>query len=293
MTEIAAADIEVLADVAVAARGRLGGWMPGRHRGRNPGAGGSFAGYASLIDHPDARRIDLRASLRDPVGTVLVRRFRQDVAAAMYILVDRSGSMAISGRADRPALAALIAGGLARAAERSGDRVGLLMAGATIRDGGILPAVRRRGIGVEIAAAVAAAEPAGAGISGLIAAAELIPPRRAVVFIVSDFSFSPEILDALLGALAVHDVRPIRLVDGAVDAPLPAFGLVELFDLEQRRRRLVLMRPKLAAAFRAAAAAHAAAVDAVFSRHDTAPIDIVDQLDADAFFEALVLGGPG
>ncbi|HSW25524.1 MAG TPA: MxaS protein, partial [Burkholderiaceae bacterium] len=55
--------------VAGAVRGR---W-PGAHRSRRGHGGSEFRAHAPLIDVPDVRRLDLHASLRDPLGQWLVR----------------------------------------------------------------------------------------------------------------------------------------------------------------------------------------------------------------------------
>ena len=44
------------------------GHFPGHHRSPRGNSGFEFRGHARLFDAPDARRIDLHASLRDPFG---------------------------------------------------------------------------------------------------------------------------------------------------------------------------------------------------------------------------------
>ena len=52
---------------------RAGGSRPGSHPGSSFGAGQEFAMHARLFDHPDPRRIDLRASMRAIPAEWLVR----------------------------------------------------------------------------------------------------------------------------------------------------------------------------------------------------------------------------
>ena len=54
--------------------GAATGLLPGAHRSRSGNAGFEFCGHAALHDAPDARRLDLHASLRDPFGAWIVRR---------------------------------------------------------------------------------------------------------------------------------------------------------------------------------------------------------------------------
>ena len=66
---------------------------PGAHTSQRSGMGQLFSGYASLLDHPDPRRLDLNASVRDPYGMLYTRVFRQRAAIPVMLLVDRSASM--------------------------------------------------------------------------------------------------------------------------------------------------------------------------------------------------------
>ncbi|WP_075217374.1 VWA domain-containing protein [Mongoliimonas terrestris] len=281
--------LEAFADLDVRARGRLFAVRPGRHRSRGLGTGGAFATLVSLLDHPDPRRIDVRASLADPFETVLVRRHRQAVAAKVVVILDTSGSMTATGRVDRSAVARLLVAGFARAVERSSDAFGLLTGAA---DGeAVWPPARRRGLAAAVAATLAGTTFTGDGLDRLDAAIARLPAGRAVVFLVSDFTQPLAWLAERLDRLAGHDVRPIVLRDTALEAPDPRFGLVELADLERRRKRLVLMRPSLARRWQEAAAARRAALGALFDDHDCAAFDVVDQIDVERLLEALLETG--
>ncbi len=69
----------------------------GAHRGTLAGSGGLFRDFVSLLDYPDPRRIDLRVSVRDPFEAIHVRRFEQNSAISVYVLVDVSASMGFGG----------------------------------------------------------------------------------------------------------------------------------------------------------------------------------------------------
>ena len=73
--------------------GRAGGFRPGSHPGSSFGSGQEFALHGRLFDHPDPRRIDLRASLRAVPPEWLVRVYLQRVAVPVQVLVDVSASM--------------------------------------------------------------------------------------------------------------------------------------------------------------------------------------------------------
>ena len=293
--------LDAFADIALATRGRVFGLRPGGHASLSHGAGGAHAGLAPLLADPDPRRIDLRATLRDPFGTVWVRRQRQLAEIDVIALVDCSGSMGFHGRASRPELVQHLVTGLAHAASRSSDRFGLVLAGADLREPLCLPPSRRRDLAATVCARIGAATPRGHGVDGMIAARDHLPGRRSVVLLVSDFAWPDRDLHRVLEALSHHDLRPLILGDSALDSPDPRPGLLDLADLETGRRRMVLMRPRLAAAWARAAHARRQRQDRIFAEHGLVPLLIRDQIDTDALFDHLGShlaphlgsGGPG
>src|SRR5699024_8720540 len=166
---------------------RLGRRQPGHHegahRGRMRGSGDSFADIAPLLAYPDPRRLDIRRSLTDPFGGFFVRRFERRTDIALYILLDGSASLGAGAASDRQGLAALLAGGLAQAARRGGDRAAIQVIGGEQ----VLfeaPATRRPGLGEERRAGVSAVRRAGRGVLGLGGAAEALPLRGGLVRLV-------------------------------------------------------------------------------------------------------------
>ncbi len=74
---------------------------PGAHRSRHAGPGGRFRDVVPFLAAPDPRRIDLRQSLRDPWGTLHVRRFEQMASLDVVLVADVSGSMGFMGSAGK------------------------------------------------------------------------------------------------------------------------------------------------------------------------------------------------
>lgn len=278
--------LEAFGEIAIDARGRLFGTRPGRHESRTRGCGGPFADLGTLLDCPDPRHIDVRASITDPFNAIWVRRYRQTAAAKVMVIADCSGSMNARGRCDRRELLRVLCGGLALAVGRSGDLFGLILAGSGQEDRALLPPTRRHGLAWEAMALVEGTPLAGPGISALLAATELLPDRRSIVLLISDFADPVEELGPVLDRLSHHDVRPIVLRDSGLEDPEPRFGLVDLRDLETGRRRLVLMRQSLRDRWSAEAATHRAALLGMFLERGLEPIEIVDQIDVEALFEA-------
>ncbi|GLK67993.1 DUF58 domain-containing protein [Hansschlegelia plantiphila] len=271
--------------------GRARGVAPGAHRAVGSGANGAFLRHVSLLELPDARRIDMRASLLDPLGGVKVRRFERRARIDVFVVLDLSGSMAFgrSHRDDDPV--ADLCAAIAHAAIRGQDRFGLIAAGPTPRADFVIRATRRRGVPDEVWTRLRAEAGAGRGVGGLLRSIEELPTRRSLVFVVSDFLMPPEALDGLLGQLWRHDVVPVVVRSSAVESRLPRFGLIETRDLETGRRRLVLMRRSLRERWLAEARARRAALDLVFRSYGRPGFDLVDRFDGDAFADFLLSGG--
>ncbi|MDQ0346006.1 DUF58 domain-containing protein [Ancylobacter vacuolatus] len=269
-------------------RWRPEGIFPGAHPGRGEGSEGEFRRHVSLLRQPDPRRIDLRVSLRDPHGELHVRQFAPRRSVPVATLVDLSGSMrfgeAVAGRVAE--LCAL----LALSAVRSGDNFVLFGCDAGVNEAASLPLSRRRGLEEEVRQCLIAAQPRGTGASGLFEAAERLPGRRSLVFLVSDFLMPAAEIERLLDALWRHDVIPVVVRDGALEEGLPHWGLIELGDLETGAARLVFMRPGLRARWLRAARERQEALAALFSRRGLRPVDLKDALDTDALAQRLMEG---
>src|SRR5690349_19661192 len=104
------------ADLAYCLAWRSRAVRAGSHRSTHRGGGGLFHDLASLLDHPDPRRIDVRQSLRDPFEAIHVRRFEQKSAVAVTMLLDVSASMSFAGRTRKMRLAADLASVIAASA---------------------------------------------------------------------------------------------------------------------------------------------------------------------------------
>ncbi|ABD87469.1 DUF58 domain-containing protein [Rhodopseudomonas palustris] len=256
---------------------RARGVHAGAHRGRSSGAGGLFRDLATLLEAPDPRRLDLRASVRDPFEQLYVRRFEKSTAITLYALVDVSASMGFVGNMRKLEVAAAICAALALSARRIGDSFGVIGCDREIVPELHFPATRSRAGAA--AAALSAFRPKRRGAGGLIDAAARIAGRRKLVLLISDFQIEADELSAVFEACAAHDTVPVQLIDSAELVSLPRWGLLPLADLETGQRRLVLLRPSLKAAWERARAEHDARLEALAARYARAPLRIVDRLD--------------
>jgi uncharacterized protein (DUF58 family) len=259
--------------------------FPGAHASTQSGAGQEFSHHVGLLDAPDPRRLDLHASLKDPFGNWLVRRFRQRSGIAVYVLADLSASMGFVGRHRKLDVLADLVQALAYATQRAGDRFGFI-GGDALRGEWFVPAGHQAGAGIALGERLRAFTPHGsntdAGGDALIESAAHLAHRRALVFVVSDFHFPLEQLDTLLASLTGHQVVPVVIWDRAEFADLPRWGLARLRDSESKRTRLVLLTPRFVSDLARVFAVRKAQLERCFMQHNTAPLILLDGFRADA-----------
>ncbi|PKO46625.1 MAG: hypothetical protein CVU29_05095 [Betaproteobacteria bacterium HGW-Betaproteobacteria-22] len=209
------------------------------------GLGDQLRSVVLLRDNPDPRRLDLRASVRDPFEHIWVRDFNLNSALKVIVLVDTSSSMGYVGRVNRMHVAQEIASQLALSAYRSGDSFGLFAAGESINKQCMLPPKANRGAWLWVNHHFSKLVPQGQHADGLLASVPYLPQRRCLVFLVSDFRWQAGKLKQLLKKLSHHDVVPVMLQDPAEMDDLPKSGIAILRDAETGAGQFVWMRASL------------------------------------------------
>jgi uncharacterized protein (DUF58 family) len=218
----------------------------GAHSSTEVGGFGVFRDRVPFFRFPDGRRIDLRASLRDPYEQIYVRRFEQRQSVDVFALVDFSASMGFIGACDKAALGLGICEGLAYSATSIGDRFGLIGCDRAIRAHLSLAPTRSKSSALYATARLRRERFDGAGSDGFLAAAAALGASRKLVCLISDFRWPELLIRRVFDLLSLHDTAPIVIVDSMEETP-PAWGLVELVDSESGKRGLWAMRPRLRA----------------------------------------------
>ncbi len=267
-----------IVDILYRPRGRFAANHVGAHTSSEVGGFGVFRDQGPFMRYPDARRIDIRATLRDPFGATYVRRFEQRAAVDVYALVDLSASMGFVGAADRFRVAVDLCAALAYSATRIGDRFGLFPYADALIDRSMSPATRSRRAALAAVKRLGAETPRGSSVKGVLAAAAALGATRKLVFLISDFRWSERMIEQAFDALALHDVAPIVLVDSVESAP-PKWGVLALRDSESGRRQTLLMRPALQRRWIEAEQARRRSLAHLSSRRSRAAIYVEDRLD--------------
>lgn len=284
--------------------GRRGGRKPGAHAGRTEGAGQQFASHRRLFDHPDPRRIDVRASLRDPRGEWLVRLARQRVAVPVQVIVDVSASMHLGSRLRKIDVVADFVESLGISSFSAGDPLGMQAFDGSSNlpcDALHHPPRRGRGVGHGLAGQLRVCPPpppsrtAHPG-AGLLACAQRLGSesrRDGVTFIASDFlGMSPLLLNDVLDALVAAQVVPMLVWHPDEVKPPEYHGLLPLVDVETGGQRSLWMRASVRARWHEAVTLRKHNLAALFARRNCpmhALVGVHGGFDADAltryFFE--------
>lgn len=275
---------------------RAGSQHPGQHRSWHEGGGLEFRGHAPLLQVSDARRLDLLASLKDPLERWIARTYRQRAAIALYVLADLSASMGVPGQRRKLDVLADLTESAAASAHQSGDTFGFIGADEAARQAFWAPATRIAGIGDDLAKRLRGFHPTGTSAAGLAQAASWLPLKRSLVFLVSDFHFPLTQVDRILAALAHHAVVPCVVWDRAEFAPRPGLRIHTVRDAESGETRTLLLRPALRRALTVSFRRREIALRDLFLHRNMRPLLFADGFRAEAltryFARARVPGLP-
>jgi uncharacterized protein (DUF58 family) len=206
--------------------------LTGSYRSAFPGAGLTFAEVREYQPGDDVRMIDWNVTARSQ--TAFIKRFTEDRARTIYLLVDLSGSLLAGSRLPLPrTVAAEVATLIALTAVGTGDSVGLVLATTQV-ELHVPPTHRPRHVWRILRDLLAfTPQQTGTNLAGALDYLERIQRRRAIVFVLSDF-FAPRLAEPLQRLARRHEVIAVRVTDPRATT-LPAVGLVRVRDAESGR----------------------------------------------------------
>lgn len=254
----------------------------GGHKGTQRGLGFEYRGNVPLVDYPDARRMDLRQSLRDPYGQVQVKLYNQDNTTPVFAVCDLSGSMQSRGVQRKLDIAKEIAASVAYSAHEASDLFGFIGYHNQVEETLTLPLSHHVHQAFETIEQLSDFKRLHVGPQGILEVPQYLSQHRGLVFWISDFHMPLELIAEALNMMSLHQVVPVVLWDEREYRALPRFGFGNLIDPETGRNRVIFFRDAVRAQFQAAFAARREALEDVFERYDSPGHFIEGGFDADA-----------
>jgi len=259
---------------------RSNSYHTGDHRGVHGGVGLEFRDNIPLADYPDARRIAISQTIRDPGEQVYVRVFNQKNPASIYAVCDLSGSMRFNGSCSKMALAAEIVASIAYSVSQAHDRFAFLGFDKTVRNDWAVPLSRKMHDAFGLIQKLHAYQPMNANAEGLLDVGRHLGKSRSLVFLVSDFHLPLPMIERALNTLSRHQVVPMVLWDSSEYRKLPAFGIGTIVDPETGEQCTLFFRPELRRRFEALFQARREQLKALFMRYEMPPFFVEDSFEA-------------
>ena len=211
--------------------------LSGEYRSVFRGRGMDFDEVREYVPGDEVRTIDWNVTAR--AGRPFVKKFTEERELTILLLVDLSASGNFgSAHQSKRELAAELASVLAFSAIRNSDKVGLILFTDQVEQ--YIPPKKGRRHVLRVVREILYFQPErrGTNVAQALDFANSVTPRRAVVFLVSDFQSGGN-QDAALGVLRRamrqthrrHDLVAVRIQDPH-EVALPAVGVLAMEDAE-------------------------------------------------------------
>ncbi|MCB5186859.1 DUF58 domain-containing protein [Methylobacillus caricis] len=217
----------------------------GDHPGAQRGLGFEYRGNVSLIDHPDARRMDLSRSLRDPFEQIQVRLFNQESPTPVYILCDMSSSMQFKGQVRKLDQAVSIAASIGSAVAHAGDVFSLIGYHEEVLEDTLLPLGNRVNELLARLCLISEYRDMGRNGNGILQVPQYLGQKKSLVFWLSDFHMPFKHIELALTAMSAHQVVPVVIWDDHEVRKLPRLGFSNMIDPESGVSRMMFFTSSL------------------------------------------------
>jgi len=255
----------------------------GDHRGTQRGLGDDYRGNVSLIDFPDARRMDLRESIRDPYEMIQVKTFKQDNTTPIYAICDVSSSMQFKGNKSKLEVATEIASSIAYSAYEMSDVFSFIAYSDHVIEELTLPLSHQVFNSLETISELKQYSTELTGSKGIVDLPYYLGTKRSLVFWISDFHLPIETIEKTLNAMSAHQIVPVVMWDEQEYQKLPKFGFGNLIDPETGLSSRYFFRQSLREQFIEAFEKRRETLNALFLKLDYPALYINGEYHPDAF----------
>lgn len=212
----------------------LNSLIEGEHKSKRRGPGNDFYKKSLFLSDPNPENIDLMDTVKDPFESIYVRSYRQRSQVDVVVLVDGSDSMAFP---EKTALISLCERSISCSVMIRNDNYHRFLIGNSIeviRDSEFIEShfthIEKKQ-SHDVAKAFSDID-------------RVLPERRSLVFIISDFHWSNEKLKQTFNALSGHYLIPVVSWCSAEYRRFNLWRFVRINDAETGQSRLVFVTPK-------------------------------------------------
>ena len=246
------------------------------HRSKRQGPGSDFYKKSAFLTDPNPARIDLAMSVTDPFESIYVKSFRQRSKLDVLTLVDGSDSMTIEGKSD---LTALAEQSIALSVAYRNDNYQSYIMGQVIQAITDNAPLSRYYETLDFETTPPNTAEAFANTESLL------PRRRALIFLVSDFHWPQEKLSRVLNSLSGHYLVPIVIWRSAEYRHYPLWRFVQIHDAENGENRLIFVTPKQKRLIESTFEDRKIFLNKQFQKHNCRAFWMIDQFSAQQLSE--------
>ena len=264
---------------------------PGGHSSSVRGAGMVFDRLVTLIDNPDPRRLDIRASLRDPFEQWWVREYKQKAAIPVIAILDLSLSAGFEGEEKNIFFLESFLKSLLRSTYLMGDRVGLIAFDMEIKEEWVFQASQKRILDERKITNLFQNIKLKKGHAGIKKLPLWLGKESGLIFFISDFHFSLNLFDDFLTNSTHHEIVPIVLQDRVEKNGWPSRGISVLTDSETGKRRLVWIGDEWKKKLRASYNNRNKKIRKICSKHGILPLFMSGKFEPKKISSYFLTGG--
>ncbi len=225
-----------------------------------------------MVDYPDARRMDLRQTLRDPYQQIQVKLFNQDNTTPIFAVCDLSSSMQFNKIRRKLDKVMEISASIAYTASIAGDLFSLIGYHRQVIEEFTLPLSYQLNQSFETIAKLEHYRQMGVGSDGILEVPQYLSQNKGLVFWISDFHTDLKRIEQALNAMSRHQVVPIVLWDEQEYEKIPKFGFGTMIDPETGLNRTIFFRDSIRTKFIDAFEARKKALENIFMKFDSPAI---------------------
>ncbi|HDY84290.1 hypothetical protein LCGC14_1115930, partial [marine sediment metagenome] len=172
----------------------------GEHKSKRQGLGSDFYKKSYFLSEPNPARIDLASSLTDPFESLYVKSYRQRSQLNVLTLIDGSSSMSI---ANKPELISEFESSIAASVSARSDNYAAYLLSSKIK--ALSETQTDNSLIYEHFSQINHHDVA----SSFNDLERLLPERRSMIFLISDFHWSTATIKRIFDKLSGHYVVPI------------------------------------------------------------------------------------